>query len=63
VADFETAQEKKSSYRKMLGVPVQVLFDAPFYKLRTGRFPTKQQAREHLLDIQEMGLQGFIVKE
>jgi hypothetical protein len=63
VADFEAAQDKKDSFSRILGKSVEVLFDAPFYKLRFGAFTTKRQAQEALMDVTELGLQGFVVME
>jgi hypothetical protein len=63
VADFETAQDKKYSLSRILGASVDILFDAPFYKLRYGRYSSKRKAQEKLLDIKDLGLQGFVIKE
>ncbi|MBF0430670.1 MAG: SPOR domain-containing protein [Fibrobacteria bacterium] len=63
VADFETAQNKRYSLSRMLGSHIRILFDAPFYKLRYGKFTSKKEAQEKLIDIREMGIQGFLVKE
>ena len=63
VADFETAQNKKYSLSRILGKPIEVIFDAPFYKLRYGKFSSLQLAQDKLLDTKELGLQGFIIKE
>jgi len=62
-ADFESAQGKKYSLSKVLGPSVEILFDPPFYKIRYGRYSTREKARSRLLDIKDLGFQGFIIKE
>ena len=63
VADIETAQEKKRKFSYLIGTNVEIVFDAPFYKLRFGHFKSKRKAENKILDIEDLGLQGFIIKE
>jgi hypothetical protein len=61
--DFDAAQEKKKEYEKKLGSEVDVVFDAPYYKLRWGSFETRQAAEDRLLDISDLKVQGFVIKQ
>ncbi len=63
VAEFETAQAKRRAFSSQIGANVDIFFDAPFYKLRFGYFKSKREADEKLLDLMDMGLQGFVIKE
>jgi hypothetical protein len=62
-ADLDAAQSKKAEYEKLLGGPVDVVFDAPYYKLRWGYFETKQDAEDKLLELSDLKIQGFVVKQ
>jgi hypothetical protein len=61
--DLDAAQSKKAEYEKLLGSPVDVIFDAPYYKLRWGYFETKQDAEDKLLELSDFKIQGFVVKQ
>jgi hypothetical protein len=60
--DFDAAQEKKREYERKLGGTVDVVFDAPYYKLRWGYFETRQDAEDKILEIGEFNIQGFVIK-
>lgn len=61
--DIDAAQAKKQEYERKLGGGVDVVFDAPYYKLRWGYFDTKQDADDKILEIAEFNIQGFVVKQ
>ena len=61
--DIDAAQAKKREYERTLGGTVDVVFDAPYYKLRWGFFDTKQDADDKILEIAELNIQGFVVKQ
>ncbi len=61
--DIDAAQVKKREYERKLGGSVDVVFDAPYYKLRWGYFDTKQDADDKILEIAEFNIQGFVVKQ
>jgi SPOR domain len=61
--DIDAAQGKKAEYERKLGGTVDVVFDAPYYKLRWGYFETKQDADDKILEISEFNIQGFVVKQ
>ena len=62
-SDVDAAQAKKAQYEKMLGGTVDVVFDAPYYKLRWGYFETKQDAEDKILELSDQKIQAFVVKQ
>lgn len=62
-SDIDVAQAKKREYERSLGGTVDVVFDAPYYKLRWGFFETKQDADDKILEIREFKIQGFVIKQ
>jgi septal ring-binding cell division protein DamX len=62
-SDVDAAQAKKAEYEKLLGGAVDMVFDAPYYKLRWGYFDTKQDAEDKLLELSDLKIQGFVVKQ
>ncbi len=61
-ADYDSAQKRKADLEKVLGSAVDVVFDAPYYKLRWGYFNSKQDAEDKMLELTEFNIQGFVVK-
>ncbi|GEM_PF-1818895 len=62
-SDVDAAQEKKQEYEKTLGGNVDVVFDAPYYKLRWGWFDSKQEAEDKVLELSDLKIQMFVVKQ
>jgi hypothetical protein len=62
-SDVDAAQAKKAQYERLLGGSVDVVFDAPYYKLRWGYFETKQDAEDKILELSDQKIQGFVVKQ
>ncbi len=62
-SDVDAAQAKKAEYEKLLGGNVDVVFDAPYYKLRWGYFDSKQDAEDKILELTDFKIQGFVVKQ
>jgi hypothetical protein len=62
-SDIDAAQVKKKEYEKLLGGTVDMLFDAPYYKLRWGSFETKQEAEDKILELSDLKIQAFVVKQ
>jgi septal ring-binding cell division protein DamX len=62
-SDVDAAQAKKEVLEKQLGGTVDVVFDAPYYKLRWGYFESKQEAEDKLLELSDQKIQGFVVKQ
>ena len=46
VADFDAAQRRRAQLSASTGYAVQVVFDAPFYKLRGGGWSSKKTAED-----------------
>jgi hypothetical protein len=61
--DIDAAQARKRELERTLGGTVDVVFDAPYYKLRWGYFETKRDADDKILEISEFKVQGFVVKQ
>ena len=62
-SDVDAAQAKKAEYEKLLGGSVDVVFDAPYYKLRWGWFDSKQDAEDKILELTDFKIQGFVIKQ
>jgi septal ring-binding cell division protein DamX len=62
LSDMDAAQTRKAALEKILGEKIDMVFDAPYYKLRFGNFATKQEAEDKLVDLAGKNLQGFIVR-
>jgi septal ring-binding cell division protein DamX len=62
-SDVDAAQAKKAQYEKLLGGSVDMIFDAPYYKLRWGSFENKQDAEDKILELSDLKIQGFVVKQ
>jgi septal ring-binding cell division protein DamX len=62
-SDVDAAQAKKLEYEKTLGGSVDVVFDAPYYKLRWGWFDSKQDAEDKVLELSDLKIQMFVVKQ
>jgi hypothetical protein len=62
-SDVDAAQAKKQEYERALGGSVDVVFDAPYYKLRWGWFDSKQDAEDKVLEMSDLKIQMFVVKQ
>lgn len=62
-SDVDAAQAKKQEYEKALGGSVDVVFDAPYYKLRWGYFDTRQDAEDKVLEMSDLKIQMFVIKQ
>ncbi|MEO6096330.1 MAG: hypothetical protein ABIW76_11760 [Fibrobacteria bacterium] len=62
-SDVDAAQAKKLEYERALGGAVDVVFDAPYYKLRWGWFDSKQDAEDKVLEMSDLRIQMFVVKQ
>ncbi len=61
-SDVDAAQSKQAEYERKLGGSVDMVFDAPYYKLRWGYFETKQDAEDKILEISDQKIQAFVIK-
>jgi hypothetical protein len=63
LSDLESAQIRKHQLDAKLGSPVDMTFDAPYYKLRWGGFATKQEAEDKLLEMSDIFHEAFIIRQ
>ena len=62
VADFDAAQASRAMLRSQTGYDIQMVFDAPFYKLRGGGFKSKLDADEKAREFSIYNISAFAVK-
>jgi Sporulation related domain. len=62
VADFDVAQARRAKLRTQTGYDIQMVFDAPFYKLRGGGFKSKLDADDKARELAIYNISAFSVK-
>lgn len=62
VADFDAAQRRRAQLSASTGYAIQVVFDAPFYKLRGGGWTTKKAAEDKARELSAYNINAFVVK-
>lgn len=62
VADFDAAQRRRSQISASTGYAIQVVFDAPFYKLRGGGWTSKKAADDKARELSAYNINAFVVK-
>jgi hypothetical protein len=62
VADFDAAQKKLSLLRGQTGLAIYMVFDAPFYKIRTTGSYTQKAAEAAVRELAAKEVQAFVVK-
>lgn len=62
VADFDAAQRCRAQISASTGYAIQVVFDAPFYKLRGGGWTTKKAADDKARELSAYNINAFVVK-
>ena len=62
VADFDAAQRRRAQISASTGYAIQVVFDAPFYKLRGGGWTTKKAAEDKARELSAYNINAFVVK-
>lgn len=62
VADFDAAQRRKAQIAASTGYAIQVVFDAPFYKLRGGGWSFKKDADDKARELSAYNINAFVVK-
>lgn len=63
LSDLDSAQSRRTVLEQEVGGKIEVVFDPPYYKLRFGKFATKREAEDQLLDFSEKNIQGFVVRQ
>lgn len=62
VADFDAAQARKAKLQAQTGYDIQMIFDAPFYKLRGGYFKKKTDAEDKARELSLYNISAFPIK-
>ena len=62
VADFDAAQRRRAQLSASTGYSIQVVFDAPFYKLRGGGWGSKKAAEDKARELSAYNITAFVVK-
>jgi len=59
--DINTARSKITEIKSTWGLNCELIYEAPFYKVRYGSFPTKENAEDELGILKDKGLQGWVI--
>ena len=62
VANFDAAQTRRAKLQSQTGYEIQMIFDAPFYKLRGGFFKKKSEAEDKARELSLYNISAFAVK-
>jgi len=62
VANFDAAQTRRAKLQSQTGYDIQMIFDAPFYKLRGGYFKKKSEAEDKARELSLYNISAFAVK-
>ncbi len=62
LADFDAAQKRRSQLSSRTGFGIYLVFNAPFYKLRSGRFSSKVAAEDAIAKLAAANVSAFLVK-
>lgn len=62
VGDFDAAQRRRAQIAATTGYNIQVVFDAPFYKLRGGGWTSKKAADDKARELSVYNINALVVK-
>jgi len=62
IANFDAAQARKAKLQSQTGYGIQIVFDAPFYKLRGGYFKKKSEAEDRARELSLYNISAFVIK-
>jgi len=62
IANFDVAQARRAKLQVQTGYDIQMVFDAPFYKLRGGYFKKKTEAEDKARELSLYNISAFAVK-
>ena len=62
VGDFDAAERRRAQISASTGYNIQVVFDAPFYKLRGGGWGSKKTAEDKARELSAYNINAFVVK-
>lgn len=62
MSDMDAAQKMRTDLQARLAISVQLVFESPFYKLRTGSFKQKEEADDLVRKFSEQGVQALVIR-
>ncbi|MDR2580126.1 MAG: SPOR domain-containing protein [Fibromonadaceae bacterium] len=62
VANFDAAQARRARLQSQTGYSIQMVFDAPFYKLRGGHFRRRSEAEDKARELSLDNISAFVVR-
>ncbi len=62
VGDFDAAERRRAQIAASTGYNIQVVFDAPFYKLRGGGWTSKKAADDKARELSAYNINALVVK-
>jgi septal ring-binding cell division protein DamX len=62
LADFDAAQNRRMDLQRRTGINIRLIFDSPFYKLRSGSYSNKEEADDQVRALEEYNIQAFVIK-
>ena len=62
VGDFDAAERRRAQIAASTGYNIQVVFDAPFYKLRGGGWTSKKAADDKARELSAYNIIALVVK-
>jgi hypothetical protein len=62
VGDFDAAQRRKAQISASTGYNIQVVFDAPFYKLRGGGWTSRKAAEDKARELSIYNINALVIK-
>ena len=62
IANFDAAQARRARLQSQTGYDIQIIFDAPFYKLRGGHFKKKSDAEDKARELALYNISAFVIK-
>ena len=62
VGDFDAAERRRAQIAASTGYNIQVVFDAPFYKLRGGGWTSKKAADDKARELSAYNINALVIK-
>ncbi|MCL2100355.1 MAG: SPOR domain-containing protein [Fibromonadales bacterium] len=62
IVNFDAAQARRATLRTQTGYEIQMIFDAPFYKLRGGNFRKKSEAEDKARELSLYNISAFVIR-
>lgn len=62
IADFDAAQARRADLQRRTGMSIHILFDSPFYKLRSNSYAKKEDAEDAARQLSDNNTQAFVVR-